>query len=138
VSPTRSSSSGPVVVGTPTAGGRDERMAGRTSTTCVPSLATTRRKAYREGKPSFPDDTIIARLAWRDTPSEENNKTFGRAQSFVAGAPVNGVQFMVKDSKKYASTGGWKFTQFDDGKPLEDEAKLSALLAVAFAQMTLP
>jgi hypothetical protein len=30
---------------------------------------------------------------------------------------------MVKDSKKYASTGGWKFAQFDEGKPLEDEAK---------------
>jgi hypothetical protein len=76
--------------------------------------------------PSFPDDTIIARLAWRYTPSEENNKTFGRAQSFVAGAPVNGVQFMVKDPKKYASTGGWKFAQFDEGKPLEDEAKLKS------------
>ncbi len=24
---------------------------------------------------------------------------------------------MVKDSKKYASTGGWGFAQFTDGKP---------------------
>jgi Cytochrome P460 len=24
---------------------------------------------------------------------------------------------MVKDSKKYASTGGWGYAQFDDGKP---------------------
>jgi hypothetical protein len=31
---------------------------------------------------------------------------------------------MVKDSKKYASTGGWWFAQFDDGKPLTDKAKL--------------
>ncbi len=23
----------------------------------------------------------------------------------------------VKDSRKYASTGGWRFAQFDDGKP---------------------
>jgi Cytochrome P460 len=74
-------------------------------------------KAYREGKPPFPDGTIIARLAWKYVPSEENNKTFGRPQSFVAGPPVNGVQFMVKDSKKYASTGGWGFAHFDDGKP---------------------
>src|SRR5262245_43359131 len=58
-------------------------------------------KAYREGEGRpFPDGTIIARLAWQYVPSEENNKTFGRAQSFVAGAPVNGVQFMIKDSKK--------------------------------------
>jgi hypothetical protein len=24
---------------------------------------------------------------------------------------------MVKDSRKYAATGGWGFAQFDDGKP---------------------
>jgi len=42
-------------------------------------------KAYREGTLPFPDGTIIARLAWSYVPSEENNKVFGRAQSFVAG-----------------------------------------------------
>ena len=26
---------------------------------------------------------------------------------------------MVKDSKKYASTGGWRFAQFDDGEPAD-------------------
>jgi hypothetical protein len=76
-------------------------------------------KAYREGTLPFPDGTIIARLAWDYVPSEENNKAFGRIQSFVAGAPKNGVQFMVKDSRKYASTGGWGFAQFNDGKPAE-------------------
>ncbi len=79
-------------------------------------------KAYREGKIPFPDGAIIARLAWNYVPSEENNKVFGRAQSFVAGDPTN-VQFMVKNSKKYASTGGWGFAQFNDGKPA-DEALL--------------
>src|ERR1700685_2673851 len=79
-------------------------------------------KAYREGKLPFPDGTIIARLAWSYVPSEENNKVFGRAQSFVAGAPIN-LQLMVKDSKKYAATGGWGFAQFKDGKPA-DEALL--------------
>jgi hypothetical protein len=73
-------------------------------------------KAYREGKLPFPDGTIIARLAWSYVPSEENNKVFGRAQSFVPGSATN-VQFMVKDSKKYAATGGWGFAQFKDGKP---------------------
>lgn len=75
-------------------------------------------KAYREGKLPFPDGTIIARLAWTYVPSEENNKVFGREQSFVAG-PATNVQFMVKDSKKYGSTGGWGFAQFKDGKPDE-------------------
>ena len=76
--------------------------------------------AYREAKPTYPDGTIIARLAWSFDASEENNKTFRRRQSFVAGHPKNGVQFMVKDSTKYASTGGWNYAQFDDGKPLTD------------------
>jgi hypothetical protein len=79
-------------------------------------------EAYRAGKLPFPDGAIIARLAWSYVPSEENNKVFGRAQSFVAGAATN-VQFMVKDSKKYAATGGWGFAQFKDGKPA-DEALL--------------
>src|SRR5271163_3292549 len=73
-------------------------------------------KAYRNGELPFPDGTIIARLAWSYVPSEENNKAFGRDQSFVAG-PATNVQFMVKDSKKYAATGGWGFAQFKDGKP---------------------
>ena len=77
-------------------------------------------EAYREGKLPFPDGTIIARLAWSYVPSEENNKVFGRLQSFVAGPPTNGVQFMVKDSRKYAATGGWGFAQFNDGKPADE------------------
>jgi hypothetical protein len=81
-------------------------------------------KAYREQKLPFPDGTMIARLAWRYVPSEENNKVFGRAQSFVAGPPIN-IQFMVKDSTKWAATGGWGFAQFDkDGKPNLPEAAL--------------
>jgi hypothetical protein len=29
------------------------------------------------------------------------------------------VQFVVKDSKKYAGTGGWGFGEFRDGKPAD-------------------
>lgn len=84
-------------------------------------------KAYRDGTLPFPDGAIIARLAWRYVPSEENNKVFGRPQSFVAGPPTN-VQFMVKDSSKYAATGGWGFAQFNDGKPV-DEVVLNTCFA---------
>jgi hypothetical protein len=80
-------------------------------------------EAFREGKLPFPDGAIIARLAWDFVSSEENDKAFGRSQSFVAGSPKEGVQFMVKDSRKYASTNGWGFAQFNDGK-LADEAAL--------------
>ena len=72
--------------------------------------------AYREGKLPFPDGAIIAALHYRHAPSEENNKVFGQAQSFVPGPPTN-IQFMVKDSTKYAATGGWGFAHFQDGKP---------------------
>jgi Cytochrome P460 len=76
-------------------------------------------KAYRKEKLPFPDGATIVRLAWSYVPSEENNKVFGQAQSFVAGAPTN-IQLMVKDSTKYAATGGWGFAQFKDGKPADE------------------
>jgi hypothetical protein len=73
-------------------------------------------KAYREGKLPFPDGTMLAALHYKYVASDENNKVFGQPQSFVAGAPTN-IQFMVKDSKKWAATGGWGFGHFQDGKP---------------------
>jgi hypothetical protein len=73
-------------------------------------------KAFQDGTLPFPDGAIIARLAWKYVPSPENNAVFGRLQSFVTGAPTN-IEFMVKDSKKYAKTGGWGFAQFTNGKP---------------------
>jgi hypothetical protein len=77
-------------------------------------------KAFKEGKVPFPDGSIIAAIHWTRVPSEDNNKVlagpFPGALSFVVGSPVN-VQFMVKDSKKYAATGGWGFADFKDGKP---------------------
>ncbi len=76
-------------------------------------------KAYRENKLPFPEGAIVGRIAWSYVPSEENNKTFGREQSFVAGAPTAFyLQFVEKDSKKYAATGGWGYSSFDNnGKP---------------------
>ena len=73
-------------------------------------------KAFREGKLPYPNGTIIAALHYSYVPSAENNKVFGQAQSFVPGPPTN-IQFMVKDSTKYAATGGWGFATFIDGKP---------------------
>jgi len=76
-------------------------------------------ETYRAGKLPFPDGSVIGRIAWNHVASEENNKVFGRDQSFVAGSePPWYLQFMVKDSKKYAATGGWGYAQFDkDGNP---------------------
>ena len=80
-------------------------------------------RAYEAGKLPFPDGSIIAAVHYKYVPSDENNKIFGKIQSFVAGPPTN-IQFEVKDSKKYAATGGWGFAHFSpDGKP-GDEALL--------------
>ena len=75
-------------------------------------------KAFQEGKYPFPDGAIIAALHYKNVPSDENNKVFGQAQSFVPGPPTN-VQFIVKDSTKYAATGGWGFGHFQNGKPAD-------------------
>jgi hypothetical protein len=84
-------------------------------------------KSYREGKLPFPEGAIVGRIAWSYVASEENNKSFGRDQSFVAGSPTDFyLQFMVKDSKKYAATGGWGYSSFGkDGKPT-DEASMQS------------
>jgi hypothetical protein len=70
-------------------------------------------KAYREGTLPFPDGAILVKLAWSLSRSAE----FGPA--FVPGRAKT-VQIMVKDSKKFASTGGWGFGRFIDGKPVDE------------------
>ena len=68
--------------------------------------------AYREGTLPFPDGAILVKLAWKREPSLE----FPGA--FVPGHATT-VQIMVKDSKRYASTGGWGFGRFIDGKAVD-------------------
>jgi hypothetical protein len=77
-------------------------------------------KAFKEGKIPFPDGAIIAAIHWTRVRSEYNSSVlagpFPGAQSFVVGSSVN-VQLMVKDSKKYAATGGWGFADFKGERP---------------------
>jgi hypothetical protein len=71
-------------------------------------------KAYRSKKLPFPDGAILAKLAWKRTKSAEFDKTF------VPGEPQR-IEFMVKNAKKYASTGGWGFGRFVNGKPAGEQ-----------------
>jgi hypothetical protein len=79
-------------------------------------------KAFRDGTLPFPDGAMIAALHWNETSSEDNDKVLAIGfpdaglHSSVVGSAMN-VQFMVKDSKKYAATGGWGFADFTNGKP---------------------
>jgi hypothetical protein len=76
----------------------------------------TAYRAFRAGTLPYPDGSMLAALHYKDVLSDENDKVFGQAQSHVPGAATN-VQFMVKDSKKYAATGGWGYGSFTpDGK----------------------
>jgi hypothetical protein len=77
-------------------------------------------KAYGEGRVRFPDGTILAKMAWKHVPSAEDNGALGQFQAFVPGHATT-VQFTVKDSRRYASTGGWGFGRFIDGKPVDEE-----------------
>jgi hypothetical protein len=85
----------------------------------------------RQGTIPYRDGAIIARLAWKQTADPQTSNALRLqaqqvglsadaiekllSQSFVAG-PATNVQLMVKDSKKYASTGGWGWAQFTNGK----------------------
>ncbi|MEN3349531.1 MAG: hypothetical protein V7632_3166, partial [Bradyrhizobium sp.] len=69
-------------------------------------------KAYQDGKTPFPDGTVLVKLAWKRKPVD------GLSGAFVTG-PATTVQVMVKDSAKYAATGGWGFGRFIDGKPVD-------------------
>jgi hypothetical protein len=83
-------------------------------------------EAYRTGTLPFPDGAIIAALHWNEDSSEADNKVLAEGfpgahlESTFAGPAVN-AQFMVKDSKKYAASGGWGLADFTIGKP-GDEA----------------
>jgi hypothetical protein len=76
-------------------------------------------EAYRQGSLPFPDGTILAKVAWKHVPSVQDNSALGKFQAFVPGHATT-VQIMVKDSKKYASTGGWGFGRFINGKPVDE------------------
>ena len=69
-------------------------------------------KAYQEGTLPFPDGSMFAKLAWK----HEQSREFTTA--FVPGRPTT-VQIMVKDSNRYASTGGWGFGRFINGVPVD-------------------
>ena len=85
-------------------------------------------KAFREGKRPFPDDAVIVRLAWQYQSSPRNDAVFPAPQSFVAGAPTN-VQISVKNSRRYAASGGWGYGQFEEGRANQNEALTRSCVA---------
>lgn len=73
----------------------------------------TALSAYAQGTLPFPDGTVLVKLAWKHVQSPE----FEPAS--VPGAATT-VQIMVKDSQRYAATGGWGFGRFVGGEPVDE------------------
>jgi hypothetical protein len=67
--------------------------------------------AYEAGTLPFPDGTVLVKLAWKWGPSAE----FPSAH--VPAATT--VQVMVKDHRRYATTGGWGFGRFVGGEAVD-------------------
>ena len=69
-------------------------------------------KAIQNLKGPFSDGAILVKLAYKRKQSPEF------APATVPGEATT-VQVMVKDSKRYASTGGWGFGRFIGGVPVD-------------------
>ncbi|GFO61912.1 cytochrome P460 [Geomonas silvestris] len=78
----------------------------------------------RAGKNPLPDGSVLAKVAW---------KAVKHPAFPVATEPGEFVQveFMVKDSRKYAATGGWGFARFV-GKELKPYGKDPGFVAECF------
>ena len=67
--------------------------------------------AYRAGVPgngkNFPDGAKMAKIHWNAKKSAE-----APSPTTVPGA-LHDIDFMVKDSKRFADTGGWGYAQFN-------------------------
>lgn len=70
-------------------------------------------KAHRDGRLPFPDGSVLVKLAWKHLPSPE-------FESASIPGTATTVQVMVKDSVRYAATGGWGFGRFVAGKPVDE------------------
>jgi len=69
-------------------------------------------KAIARSTLPFPDGTILVKLAYKRKQSTE-------FESATVPGQATTVQVMVKDSRKYASTGGWGFGRFINGQPVD-------------------
>jgi hypothetical protein len=84
-------------------------------------------KAIESSTLPYPDGTILVKLAYKRKQSPDFEP------ATVPGQPTT-VQVMVKDSRRYASTGGWGFGRFVNGQPV-DEAQHQTCFACHAARV---
>jgi hypothetical protein len=69
-------------------------------------IAAFKSGTPRNGKP-FPDGAKMAKIHWNARKSETEP-----GQPFVAGT-LHDIDFMEKDSKRFADSGGWGYAEFE-------------------------
>jgi hypothetical protein len=71
--------------------------------------------AYKDGVPGngkpFPDGSKIAKIEWR--PKQLTDPPFSAAAPDTVPGDLVAVEFIVKDSKRFADAHGWGFALFD-------------------------
>jgi hypothetical protein len=72
-------------------------------------------KAYQEGVPGngkpFPDGSKIVKLEWR--PKKITDPPFSASTPDTVPGDLAQVEFIVKDSKRFADAHGWGYAMFD-------------------------
>jgi hypothetical protein len=76
-------------------------------------------KAFERGTLPFPDGATIVKVGWQRQASDRDNAALGVHQAYVPGprSKIADVQMMVKDSRRYSTSGGWGFGKFEAGMP---------------------
>jgi hypothetical protein len=85
--------------------------------------------AARSGNSApWPDGTILAKLAWQEKPHPNWPKA-------VIPGEFAGADAMVKDSKKYAATGGWGFGHWEGNTLVMHDQEKSAVCFACHSPM---
>jgi len=84
----------------------------------------------------FPEGTIMFKELQLTLPAQnpDGSRTEPSGRGFFPG-PLNGADVTVKDSKRYADTGGWGFYNFNHHEPKAPTAKVKALNECAYCHI---
>jgi hypothetical protein len=85
---------------------------------------------------AFPDGTILFKELQLILPGQnpDGSRTEPSGVGFFPG-PLNGADVTVKDSKRYAETGGWGYYNFNHHEPKAPTAKLKTKAECAFCHI---
>ena len=85
-------------------------------------------KAYRDGIPNngkaFPDGSKIVKIEWK--PKKITDPPFSAGTPDTVPGDLAQVEFIVKDSKRFADTHGWGYAMFDYNATSETFAPATA------------